>query len=69
MATYLPHGLYVKASDEMQARQILDLPPEEIAERGTEPVDPPQRSNTFLVVALIVVVAVFLLATLEVATR
>ena len=30
----LPHGLYVYQVDEMQARDVLALPPEEIAERA-----------------------------------
>ena len=32
-AATLPHALYVQAADEMGARQVLDLPPSEIAER------------------------------------
>ena len=69
VATYLPHGLYVKVSDEMQARQILDLLPAEIEERDGPSTSQQGRSNTFLVVVLIVMTAAFLLATLEVATR
>ena len=64
MATYLPHGLYVKAPDEMQAREILDLPPGEIAEREGEPPSPPRKVNP-AVLALIVIAAIALLVNLR----
>ena len=34
VATNLPHALYVLAEEEMLARQLLDIAPAEIAERG-----------------------------------
>ena len=61
VATYLPHGLYVGASDEMKAREILELPPSEIAERdGTSSMTPTKIHPALIVLLLVVVAAVLL---------
>ena len=58
----LPHGLYVFQSDEMQARDILDLAPLEIAERdqaaGSE-LD--HRNRAWIIVAVIAIVLVLVI--------
>ena len=54
-AAGLPHGLYVKASDEMQARQILGLLPLEIEERDDRQGPNPEvgkRSTTSILLTL-----------------
>ena len=61
VATYLPHGLYVGASDEMKAREILELPPSEIAERDGTSSRTPIKIHPALIVLLLVVVAAVLL--------
>ena len=58
----LPHGLYVFQSDEMQARDILDLAPLEIAERdqaaGSE-LD--HQNRAWIIVAVIAIVLVLVI--------
>ena len=56
----LPHDLYVYQGDEMQAREVLDLAPQEIEERERQ--EPPSSGiGPGLVVALIIA-AVLVLA-------
>ena len=45
VATFLPHAIYVKATDEMHARQVLGVTPAEIEER--EPTPAPSASPAF----------------------
>lgn len=61
VATYLPHGLYVGVPDEMKAREILELPPAEVAERdGTSPRATIKLHPALVVLLLIVVAAILL---------
>ncbi len=61
VATYLPHGLYVGAADEMKARDILELPPDETTERDeTSPKTPIKLHPAFVVLLLVVVAAILL---------
>ena len=65
VATNLPHAIYVKAADEMRAREILDLAPAEISEReGTSSLSP-HRVSPFVLVMLIITAAALVLGTLE----
>jgi len=61
----LPHALYVRASDEMQAREVLNLVPLEVRERASPPA--PRRSQLrrrrWWVVALGVLIAALLVLT------
>ena len=61
VATYLPHGLYVEASDQMRAREILELPPAEVSERDGASPRTPIKLHPALVVVLLIVVAAILL--------
>ncbi len=65
VATYLPHGLYIEASDEMKAREILELAPAEITERDGTSTGSPIKLHPALVVLLFVVVAAILLTNLR----
>jgi hypothetical protein len=58
----LPHGLYVYQSDEMRAREVLDLTPLEIVEReGAEDRAGP-RTNLWLVGIIIAILVVLIIA-------
>ena len=49
----LPHALYVHEADEMRARETLDLPPLELAERERQSsVTGPKRDLWLMVVAI-----------------
>ena len=65
VATNLPHAIFVKGTDEMHARQVLDLPPEEIAEREGPSARPPRRLSFMIVAILIITAAALLFGTLE----
>ncbi len=65
VATNLPHALYVKADDEMHARQVLELVPAEIGERQGPTPQPPYGLSVRVVILLIIMVAALLLGTLE----
>lgn len=56
----LPHALYVFQSDEMRARGVLDLHPEEMAERADEAPAPARGPSmlVFLVVAAVLLVLI-----------
>ena len=56
VATNLPHALYVLAEEEMRAREVLNIPPAEIAEREPRPVRP-RRVPTPAIVGLVLVAA------------
>ena len=58
----LPHALYVRGGDEMQARDILELEPAEIMERQSRPA---YRSSTFMVAMLIITVVLLLFGIVE----
>lgn len=58
----LPHGLYVFQSDEMQARDILDLAPLEIAERDQAAGSELGHQNrAWIIVAAIAIVLVLVI--------
>lgn len=65
VATNLPHAIYVKASDEMSARDVLELAPAEIAERDDSPSRVPQRPSIMVIATLIILAAALLLGTVE----
>jgi hypothetical protein len=65
VATNLPHALYVLAEEEMRAREVLNIPPAEIAERETRPA-PPLRAPGLTVVGLLVIAAAVLILGIQV---
>ena len=69
VATNLPHALYVLAEEEMLAREVLNIPPAEIAERETRPVPPLQVPTLTLVGLLVIAAAVLILGVQIVYTR
>ena len=59
----LPHGLYVFQSDEMKARDILDLVPLEVAERAEAAGSESRHQNrAWIIVAAIVIVSVLVVS-------
>jgi hypothetical protein len=56
----LPHALYVFESDEMRAREVLDLPPQEVLERGEKTTTHARGPSmlVFLVVAAVLLVLI-----------
>ncbi len=65
VATNLPHAIYVKATDEMRARQILDLTPREIAEREGVPPQPAYPLPVMVVAFSIITAGALILGILE----
>ena len=65
----LPHAIYVKAADEMRAREVLDLDPAEIAERGPSGSSLPSAMPTRLVLLLIVTAAALAFGVVELLVR
>ena len=65
VATYMHHAMYVKAADEMRARQVLDLPPAEIMERYGVPSHPTHRVSFTVMIVLVITVAALLFGALE----
>ena len=65
VATYLHHAVYVKATDEMRARQVLDLPPAEIAETEGVPSPPIHRVSVTVMIVLVITVAALLFGVVE----
>ena len=57
----LPHDLYVYESDEMSAREVLDLAPQELVEREAQVSRPGANQNTWLALTGAVLVALLLL--------
>lgn len=53
LPTNVPHALYVLAEEEMRAREVLNIPPAEIAEREGRPSHP-RRVSTPAVAVLVV---------------
>lgn len=56
----LPHGLYVYESDEMRAREILELTPLEVIERE-QTSRPGSRNRVWLILAVIAIVSVLVI--------
>jgi len=72
VATNLPHAIYVHAVDEMKAREVLDLPPAEIAEReglGSNPAESIRQPSLLIVTFLIITVAALLFGIVELLVR
>ena len=69
VATNLPHGLYVKASDEMLAREVLGFEPAEIAEREEPAPQAPYRFPYIVAVFLIITAAALLFGVIELVIR
>ena len=69
----LSHDLLVYEGDEMRAREILEIPPQEIAERefsaGYDREKPAQVMPQWLVTLTIVVVVAFIAVTVVIANR
>ena len=63
--TNLPHAIYVTASDEMRARQVLDLSPAEIEEREGQQSYSRFHPSTMIIVLLIIAMAALLFGTVE----
>ena len=57
----LPHDLYVYQGDEMRAREVLDLAPQEIGEREMQ--KPPSSGMGLGLAAALIFAAVLVLAT------
>lgn len=57
----LPHGLYVYQSDEMRAREVLDLTPLEVAERETTEDRTGPRTKLWLIGIIIAIVVVLII--------
>ncbi len=49
----LPHGLYVYQVDEMRAREVLELTPEEVLEREGYEHQPPRQVRLWLILAVV----------------
>jgi hypothetical protein len=58
----LPHGLYVYQSDEMRARDVLDLPPQEIIEREGTQATTGHPAKLWLIVVILAIVLVLLIS-------
>ena len=56
----LPHDLYVYESDEMRARELLDLAPQELAERESQTARSGSNQNLWLVLTGAILVALLL---------
>ena len=69
VATNMPHALYVKADDEMRAREVLDLDPAELEEREEFPAPPAKGLTTPTVAIIIVLALVLLFGVVEVALK
>ena len=53
----LPHALYVHQGDEMEAREVLDLVPLEVIERGQADIPPRKGPDLWVVLGGILVAA------------
>ena len=69
VATNLPHAVYVKATDEMGARQVLNLAPGEIAERDGAPTSKGQPLPVTIVVILMIAAAALIFGMVELLAR
>lgn len=56
----MPHALYVFQSHEMRAREVLDLPPQEMLDRGDNEMAPARGPSmlVFLLVAAVLLVLI-----------
>ncbi len=49
----IPHGLYVYQEDEMRAREVLQLTPEEVLEREGYDHQPPRQPRLWLILVVV----------------
>ena len=49
----IPHGLYVYQEDEMRAREVLQLTPEEVLEREGYEQQPPRQFRLWLILVVV----------------
>lgn len=63
----LPHGLYVYQSDEMRARDVLDLPPLEITEREGNGTSTGHQAKLWLIVVVLAIVLALIISAPSVA--
>ena len=63
--TNLPHAIYVTTTDEMRARQVLDLSPAEIEERDGQQSYSRFHPSTMIIALLIIAMAALLFGTVE----
>jgi len=72
-STYnIPHDLLVNEEDEMRARDILDVPPQEIAERewaASGPSEKPQSMPFWMLTLIMIVIATVLAIAVVVGSR
>jgi hypothetical protein len=58
----LPHAVYVYESDEMRAREALDLAPLEVVERERTASEPGRQYRVWLIVLIIAIVLALVMA-------
>ena len=64
----LPHGLYVEEADEMQARQVMELPPMEIIERETS-LSAPTIHRQAVITFMVLLAAAIILSSIGLALQ
>ena len=65
----LPHDLYVHESDEMRAREVLELTPLELTDRGAQPSPQESNHNIWQVLASAMLVVLFLVVMISLFNR
>ena len=65
----LPHDLYVHESDEMRAREVLELTPLERIEREAQPSPQESNHNIWMVLASAMLVVLFLVIMISLFNR
>ena len=65
----LPHDLYVHESDEMRAREVLELKPLDLAEREAQASPQESNNNTWMVLASAMLVVLFLVVMISLFNR
>jgi hypothetical protein len=64
----LPHAIYVYESDEMRAREVLDLIPLELVERERAAAGPRRQPRVWLIMLIIGIVLALIMAAPSLAT-
>jgi hypothetical protein len=67
-AYYQPHGIYVFESDEMWAREVLDLIPREVAERERAASGPGRQPRAWLIGLIIAIIIALIITVPALAT-
>ena len=57
----LPHGLYVYQSDEMRAREVLDLAPLEVGERDGADTGPTARTRLWPIILVLAIASILVI--------